>query len=942
MAHDLGFNPATVAAEARTAFPDSTGRTPFPGVPAVAAPAAPPQSAKERAKALQSLTQDQQASSFDLLDMGRIQNFNVGIARTLGFPMDIIKTLLSFAGVEADLPGTGERLQALGARVGLTPEVGQERQDFLGRVIQGAGSTALPIAGLAKLGGELGRRGADITRQSLATLTPRGGRAAVAPTALERGATLTVARPGTALSIEAAAVTGAAGLGIIAERTFPNHPIARAYGELIGGFTAGGVAALSPARAILEQGRRTLTGGGAEFRASRAVREAAGTPAAQREAQARLEAGGESTLPPAEIARNRGLVKLQRKAAGRDEALAQRLEAREATAVTEAQKAASFGGVPEEATQFIARLAQETADEAAIAVARLKPGAAIAEVSSTVHAKVSSALDRGSVEETRRWDAVDEADTSRLRETNKAMEEILAGSKAKDDPDNIPSVLRKEIGDFEPGGTPGADDIFVAKASELPVGEASALRSRLNEMIRERRPDKKLKSRAVRNLQIMQEALLKDLESSATGDAYVAATRFSRELNNKFRRGAVGELFNYDPSGGVMALAPEETLQTIIQGSGETPGVRMRQLRQAAPEVYSDIEDYVRNLYAMQATAENGRVIPKSSTKFRAQNQALMREFPELEQQILAAEKSQVATDAFIGGKRLRDISGTQRRESAASLYLDAEPGREFTRVLATHDPAAAGQDLLRLTAQDPTGRATRGLRASWSRFLLQKARSGDAIDSQGNPRTSGRQLRALVEKHPSVRAMHETLLDAEQRARFKRVLTTLEAVEGPAGKEGSLTGPLISDLPGVLLDLPARVVGANVGARAGAGAGAPLVLAGAGSRTLRQQALSFVRDRATDILLEAVESKEVMKVMLTPIADLTPAQIGVLRAALAIPASTGAREDKAQSELSVMERVRRHRAQLSRSRLPLGRIQGSATVPALPPPQPTPPATQP
>ncbi len=188
--------------------------------------------------------------------------------------------------------------------------------------------------------------------------------------------------------------------------------------------------------------------------------------------------------------------------------------------------------------------------------------------------------------------------------------------------------------------------------------------------------------------------------------------------------------------------------------------------------------------------------------------------------------------------------------------FYDAPLGKEIDAVISSKDPRTFAAEIAREAQSDPTGRAFRGLQAGFIDNLIAKASHG--LDTEtGEMFLSGSLMRKQL-RDPATRAAMEQAFSKEQLGRIEAVGLELYRLEQARGRLPSLRGGVIDDMPSSILSLIVRTAGARSGAKWGRGtSGASLLTAGFFSKRAQTLLEGMTRDRAAELLREAITSND-------------------------------------------------------------------------------------
>ncbi len=817
----------------------------------------------EQARIQESLPPRQLSDTPDRNLADRLREFNVGVARSLGLPVDAAGSIARVSGLtsamtalgapsefipgsrEVEQFGGGTNIQRGLAAIGSAPEPGSEGTDFEARLLQNLGTIAVPSAATLRA-------------------AQTGGRA--------------VSR----IAGDITAATGATVGGQIGREVAPETPAVHVLLELVGAFTVPGTVAVA-------RGAGNLTDRGLGFmgdfsRASRRTQDLASDPFA---AAARLETS--DTLPgvsPAARTGETNLIALENTITSLDPSLKVAFETRAAEVAAEARRLARFGGTPEELINYLNRRALVLAETARRRITRLRPRSNQRQLSEATRNILDDALEKELKLEKSVWKRIDRTIPVKLGRSLRVFGRDLK-SLSRVNQDDVPDELRKFLGTIENGkfkrGELGID---------TTLGELRDLRTKVIGMMSAERAKNAPNGNRIRILNNLQEALLKDADVVVTqgGDNLRGAIEFSRELNIRFRRGIVGDLLGFEFSR-AERLSPAATLETVLAASGETQAQAARHLLQAAPESARNIKDYIKLSFISSATDKSTNlVVPERGRSFITQNEALLDEFPGLRRQLEGTINAQTRVDEILGVKIPGDLSPMVRNKSAAGLVLQGNPNEAIARVLRTGSVKQA-ISLRNRVLKDPDALA--GLKASLGEELLARARTG-RLDIADEPIISGSKLQQeFADNLPMIR---EILSPTEVR-RFRTIIRTFEA-QDKVRRTGTLSEGIIADRPAKLLNILSRIGAAQVGRIiAGKTGGGTVQTPGIFSNEARDALNKITVSGAQKILVQSIQDERLFKALLVDLRRASPSEISSvverIRPYLVIPAATALRDEE-------------------------------------------------
>lgn len=813
---------------------------------------------------------------------------NRGISQLFGLPGDLVNLGNRFLsenipGFEAGRLPIGSQdiesgLRKVGVGVPGERETADDPSEVFGREIGAGISALLPFGAIS--------RGAQSAVQA--------GRGGAVTRTLAEAAETTGRRPGLTSGLEAASITGA-GAGAAGGRAIATEEDDARSLELLGGL-AGGLspAALatvpSTARVGMKAGRAAIdpfTREGATFRAARRAQDLAADPRAAARALEEDDIIEEARglVPPAQRTGESRLVGLQRSLTDEDPELERIIAQRSELAEQRAREAGEqIGGAPPEAARrFLTQRrnraierfqnrASQAVNRAQSRLAQLDPDATPEQQSRIVRDELDRSLSAAQTEENRLWNQVPKETRVLTRETRSAFREIEGQQGRLSDPEDVPNLLKDRIPNVQ---------------GRESVRELQDLRSQILRDIRAERAKDAPNRRKIANLERMQEAVLNDMSRAGPGRRggrqLNEALAFSRVLNQRFRQGPIGRVLGFERAGGP-SVPPGETLSRTVGRAREAGGENLDALRRAlggaeeseaaeatmnriiqaagTEEGQQAINRFMGATFRAQAVNPDGTVSPSAGRAFLRRNREVLDRLPEARNQIEEAIQSQRAAERTLSQRDRLSRSLQQKSRSRLGLYLDTAPDRAMNRVLSSDDPREAARILRNAAAKDPTGFAQKGLKDEYVQTLMREAETG-AVDETGQRMISGRRLRRLIQRDPVEQAGREFLTEQE-RKRLDQIANTLSRVEAGQDRAPNVGRPL-NDLASSMLEIPARIVGAQAGGRIGQGsAGGSLQTAQILSSRVRDFIRNRFRDKAREVLTDAVQDETLFRTLLT------------------------------------------------------------------------------
>ena len=804
---------------------------------------------------------------------------NIGIAETLGAPVDLANFVLGFIGLESEEPVLGSQQIRRGfAALGLAPPPGQDDPESLfgsvGKVTGAATSMLLPLGPGVKGAREM----AMGIRQAPSSIPGRMYQD-IGRTALEA--------PGRFLAMETAGAAGAGTAGYWARQRFPDSEAAAFTAEVLGGMGPGavvGMAKLVPTVLGVRLARylaRPFTRTGGLHRAEHRMQEVARKPETAIEQLAGSEALPEARLTPAQRTGDEGLLSLERSVIDSSEQLKGEAEDQIAQATRAIRESLAGLGedIPpektaetlEEARAYVqslldtrVRIAAQRADER---IAELGPQATRQDANLIAREELQNALRAARQQEREYWDLVPDEiflSTARSKEAFQQVVETTSRARQRD----IPDIARQFL-------DPDSNQAFTDMET---VRELHGLRSALLEDARKARAANEFnKARIADDLA---DAILADLGAQRdniegqVGDALRTALDFSADLNDRFTRGPVGRILGSERKGGVRM--PEAlTLEATIGRAGPRARTETQAILEAteSPALRNAVEDFLLDDFQRRAVSR-GRINPKAAETFLARHQDALEEFPELRRRLEGAIEADrfavAATDRAEGlARRLADP-----KISRAAIFLKDPLEGAMARIAKSQKPAEAMTEIVRQAGRDPTGDAVKGLKTAFGDYLLQQSAMGRAT-VEGEFVVSGQALRRILKEGPTA-DMAKTLLSPAEQKRLQEMVDVAIKIEKAIAARARPEG-IIADRPAMFSSMIARIVGAQLGREVAVRTGGGTVQTpGILSNLFNRLIANHVRDPGRYLLINAMQDEKLFSALLNP--GKTAAQQKVIR----------------------------------------------------------------
>ena len=803
-----------------------------------------------------------------------VQSFNRGIVDFLNAPANLVNLGVSLFNRAGELgphlsdigigspddefkiphfPGTQELEQV----VEDTGMLGDERgEGWAARTMEIAGASALPAMGLLARGNQIVNATGQVVKNPKSILAEAAR------------------NPKTTITADVVS-SGTAALGGEVGKNFTDEPAYLAMWEIIGGLTPVAAVKLSTSGPTAKIAGKTgdliaqtvipFTQRGAAPRAARRLQGLSNDP----EGAAAAIKGGEEGLSPARKASDKRLLALEEEILAENPDLEVLYSERLQVALETARKnVTTLGGekgkprvrMRAEKEHLISLLnirASIAAEKAAIEIKKLGPNATPREISVVARKHLEAALKAERAMESGLWEGIDQTALVDFPKARAVFAKELANRTRMDDSSDIPAWLK---------GLMKEPTKEIAEATTLK--EVQALRKRVQKEIRREKGKPDTNWDTVRILGDVDKALLKDLEnipSLATSKEYVAARAFSRQLNQKFTEGEVGNLLGSKSTGG-SRVAPEDTLQQLLTGSTATTD--LAQMLKASPAARITIEDFIKARYLSQVVPEQG-FNQKAHNAFinKYKDSGIFELLPGLEAQLRnSGNLSQAAERLGIKATAAAEALDNPN-VSHVALYLN-NPGKEMRALFSADNPVKTARSWRTVMRGD--AKALRGLKELFAEEIFNMSKVG-AVDDAGEQLISGNKMQRIFDEN--IKTGRALGMDETDISKFRHTINVFRKAELRAAKLAKGDRTIIPDTPAAILDFIAALIGAKSGQKAaGAGMGSSMVLAGRGSTAFRERLAGLTSDKAEKLLVAAhqptKEGEALFRALLTRSSD--------------------------------------------------------------------------
>ena len=517
---------------------------------------------------------------------------------------------------------------------------------------------------------------------------------------------------------------------------------------------------------------------------------------------------------------------------------------------------------------------------------KLQPSESVDSSSKVARAEIDKAYKSMRDEEKSLWRKIGNGKFSTSGIVLKAKEIVgktarLSGEGGKPD---IPKIIKEIAGQDEitSGGMvviPKSDS--TVRAVE-PIEEITALRSRLLELMRAARAEGKTNNfRQLRNLHDAIYETITPSDGSTIG--LTAARNFSKLLNDRFTRGPIGELLDYDSRGG-MRVDPSMTLTELLH-QGQSGRLAVEKLREASKAVdvggvakqFGDtnaLDQTVTQFYLNQfslAAMKNEGFSQRAAYDFVQKNPALDL-YPDLKAQMLDARTAQRLADGV--SRTVRNRTDSINKQSIAKKITGGHPSVMLKSIFDnSKNPIKDAKVLMNLAAKDETGNSTSGVKNALFELIIDRvSKKATSVD---DPLVLDSKKMASFIRNKTNAQVIKTIYGEEGFNLLKSVSdgVSLMAKGGRMGqaKIEGLTPTKILETFGNL----GTVIGAKASTRIPGRAVPSLMVAGATGRYFRKIVRGITDSNREDIfviLQNALQDPDFAKELLTSIKYIDPA----------------------------------------------------------------------
>lgn len=680
--------------------------------------------------------------------------------------------------------------------------------------------------------------------------------------------------PVTATAIEAGLGAAAGGGGYIAEEKYPDSDAARFVGEVIGG----GIPTATTAAVKGAVGLGTKYSGigwiGRKLKQTwdqlqpinsfRRASERIGTRATSESDQAVL-AMGEELLPgltPAARTGDKGLLALEKSVNDALDDADKFLDSSIDTVNANLKNAMrAFEGSPEatnktylkaqnELKEWLDGRIQLAAQNTEQTLANLAPNALRETVNRVAAQELRGALETARAQERVLYDLIPMKAVVPTNTARRQYREVLSQT-SKAEMDDIPSIAKTFLG-------AKSDQKFGAQST---IKEMRGLQSKLRQVARNSRSGDNANLNRARIADMLADSITEDIALTEGGDEVAglveAAVGYSRDLNQKFRKGTVGTLLGFAKQGEARVPAG-----LILENSIGIAGPKARESfddilkATSSPEVKAAMGDFIKNKFVDYAV-EDGVLNRSRAANFMRTNKEVLGRMPEVYADLTGATAS----------LRIQDIKMAQRGRvsfdkpsvSRATMFIENGPERAFKDVLDSRNPRREMANLVNMANRDVTGEALEGLKSSFSDYVSKNAMTGEFV--------SGAKLNDFLTDTKIKQAMRK-LYSAPEMRRWDIIRNTANRLDLQRKAKPSGEG-ILGDEPGETITVLARLIGARSGTTIASKTGIGGIQAQAIMSERFKSLLAKGMDPGRDLIMKSVQDEKLFKELL--LAEVTP-----------------------------------------------------------------------
>lgn len=499
---------------------------------------------------------------------------------------------------------------------------------------------------------------------------------------------------------------------------------------------------------------------------------------------------------------------------------------------------------------------EQAADDAARAISELGDVSA-EDATLLVRERLTNALDEARIEESRLWERIPKkakAPVSNTIKTYKQLRSKLAKAQSGDMPASAKSVIGPRASRQQGGAT----------IKKTTINELDGLYKKLGEEATQARAGKEFNK--ARIAEELRESILDDIARADGGPAIQesiqTARAFSRELNDKFRKGPTGKILGFGREGGP-AIDPSLGLERTIGAQGQTGELGRRAIARATqddPTALEGMQNYIKSRF-LKKTMKDGEIGSTEARNFIRDNRELLDAFPGLRRQLEAARST---ADVSRRVTKRADFFRKALDKPAVSVtakILNAPVDTEIAKIFSpTSDTEELIASVMRSVRKDKSGKALEGMKSGVGQFLIKSAEMPSMADESGRAFLNGIKLQGLIKKNE---AALKKVYSGVEMARLKYMAELLAKFQKQRMTNREKI-PVIQDAPGWMLEKVAAIGGAMLGRRIGSAAGSSTIQTpGIVSNAMKKILNKLTKDKAQQMLSDAITDEKLFKQLL-------------------------------------------------------------------------------
>lgn len=447
-------------------------------------------------------------------------------------------------------------------------------------------------------------------------------------------------------------------------------------------------------------------------------------------------------------------------------------------------------------------------------------------------------------EEKRLWTAINRA-TPVVPARTKAAAAALVDETPYVQRNDVPRAVRDIL---------EAEDIF---GEDTTVKELYGAYSELRRVARSAMAGNDQNKNMARIANEVADAILEDLGAidgvTSIGRQINEARAYSAALHEAFDRGAAGRLLKRTLDGDT-AIDPELALRRTVGRGGAEGLVTSQQIDAAGGRAANEaVQDYLVGEFGASAVnSGTGEITLPGARRWMAKNKELLQRYPELKGEIDAAVSARESAEVLAGRISRRIAALEDAKRSAAAEFIGGRAEDAVKAVVTSKNPAQTATRLANEARRDKTGAALDGVKGAFSEYLIANTVSAGGMDAA--------KLQNMLADPRMTKALRAIFTDAEV-SRLR--LISQELAKAQSTKTGHIGNELSGARANRLIEYVGRIIAANQGAQLGNN-GASLQTAQMASSRMKEFLGHLTRDKASQIIADAVTDPDLFKALLT------------------------------------------------------------------------------